>query len=112
MFRLAARSALRASTFRSAQTPAFARFYSANSLSIEEITRRIAEANSHLIKNAAEVTGASNLASDLGLDSLDATEFLVNVENEFDLQFSDEDSEKVKTVSQIVDLIASKPEAH
>lgn len=109
MFRIASRSILRAPIRR---FPVASRFYSANSLSADEITRRISEANTHLIKDVSTFTAASNLATDLGLDSLDATEFLVNVENEFDLQFSDEDSEKVKTIGQIIELISNNPEAH
>lgn len=89
-----------------------ARFYSANSLSSEEIVRRIAESNSHLIKKDLTLTPETHIHSELGLDSLDATEFLVNVENEFDIELSDADSEKVKTIAEVVELISKNPQAN
>lgn len=116
MFRLASRSAVRASmaVSRSAavRPAAFARFYSANALSQEEIIRRISESNAHLIKKDVTLAPETLIQKDLGLDSLDSTEFLVNVENEFDVELSDEDSEKVKTIAEVVELISKNPQAN
>ncbi|CDR42101.1 CYFA0S08e03620g1_1 [Cyberlindnera fabianii] len=117
MFRLASRSVVRASlSARVAAAPvarpAFLRFYSANSLSQDEIIRRIAESNAHLIKKDVTLSPELAIQGDLGLDSLDATEFLVNVENEFDFQLTDEESEKVKTIAEVVELVSSNPQAN
>lgn len=108
MFRLAART-LRAPVIstRFAAT----RFYSSNGLTTSDILRRITESNSHLIKPSVTLAAETSLSKDLGLDSLDSTEFLVNVENEFDFQLSDEQSEKIKNVGEIVELIAANPNA-
>ncbi|KAH3672398.1 hypothetical protein WICMUC_004234 [Wickerhamomyces mucosus] len=114
MFRLTSRliSRVAQTSIRSQLVKPMAfRFYSSNGLSTTEIIRRISESNSHLIKSPTELTNETKLAQDLGLDSLDSTEFLVNVENEFDLQLSDEESEKVKTIGQIVEIISSNPQA-
>jgi acyl carrier protein len=89
-----------------------ARFYSANSLSSEEIIRRISESNAHLIKKDVALSPETVIQADLGLDSLDATEFLVNVENEFDVELSDEESEKVKTIAEVIEVISKNPQAN
>ncbi|ODV72626.1 acyl carrier protein CYBJADRAFT_129231 [Cyberlindnera jadinii NRRL Y-1542] len=88
------------------------RFYSANALSSDEIIRRIAESNAHLINKEVNITPETTIQADLGLDSLDATEFLVNVENEFDIELTDEESEKVKTIAEVVELISKNPHAN
>ncbi|KAH3685197.1 hypothetical protein WICPIJ_003826 [Wickerhamomyces pijperi] len=111
------RSILRLPTTRAISSTRFTaasatRFYSTNGLTTSDILRRIQASNSHLIQPTfGELTAETTLAKDLGLDSLDSTEFLVNVENEFDFQLSDEQSEKVKTVGQIVELVANEPNA-
>jgi acyl carrier protein len=56
----------------------------------------------------AEVTPEASFKDDLGADSLDVVELVMELEEEFDLEISDEDAEKVTTVGEVVKYI----EAH
>ena len=58
--------------------------------------------------DASEVTINANFANDLGADSLDAVELIMAIEEEFDIDIPDEDSENIKTVQQAVDYIYKK----
>jgi acyl carrier protein len=42
---------------------------------------------------------------DLGADSLDTVELVMALEEEFDIEISDEDAEKIQTVQDAVDYI-------
>ena len=58
---------------------------------------------------AEKVTLESRLSEDLGADSIDAVELIMNIEDEFDIQVSDEDAQNLKTVGDLVKYIeASK----
>lgn len=56
----------------------------------------------------AEVKMESSFKEDLGADSLDVVELVMELEDEFDLEISDEDAEKITTVGEVVKYI----EAH
>ncbi len=43
---------------------------------------------------------------DLGADSLDVVELIMELEDEFDLEISDEDAEKIVTVGNVVTYIS------
>ena len=45
------------------------------------------------------------LQADLGADSLDATELIIELEEEFDINISDDDSENVVTVGDALNVI-------
>ena len=47
----------------------------------------------------------SNLADDLGADSLDAIELIMAVEEEFDVQIDDSEATNIQTVSDIVSYL-------
>lgn len=51
------------------------------------------------------VTLEASFKDDLGADSLDIVELVMELEDEFDLEISDEDAEKITTVGQVVDYI-------
>lgn len=55
----------------------------------------------------AEVTPEASFKDDLGADSLDVVELVMELEEEFDLEISDEDAEKVTTVGEVVKYIES-----
>ncbi|HOW70893.1 MAG TPA: acyl carrier protein [Phycisphaerae bacterium] len=55
----------------------------------------------------AEVTAECNLFTDLNFDSLDQMEFVMAIEDEFDVSVPDERAENVKTVGQAVDVLLS-----
>ncbi len=56
----------------------------------------------------SEVTREANFASDLGADSLDTVELIMDLEKEFDLQIPDQDAQEIKTVGDAIDYISSK----
>lgn len=54
-----------------------------------------------------QVTPASRLAEDLGADSLDEVEIVMEMEDEFELEISDDQGEKIKTVQQAIDYLTA-----
>ncbi len=54
------------------------------------------------------ITVDTNLAEDLGADSLDLTDILMAIEDEFEVEIPDEDIENIKTVGDIVDYIENR----
>ncbi len=52
-----------------------------------------------------KVTLNANLADDLGADSLDAVEIIMNLEESFNISIADDAAEKIKTVKDLVDYI-------
>lgn len=53
-----------------------------------------------------EVTLEASFIDDLGADSLDLVELIMAMEEEFGLEISDEDAEKILTVQDAVQYIA------
>ena len=58
-----------------------------------------------------EVKSAASFVDDLGADSLDVVELVMALEEEFGLEISDEDAEKLTTVKQATDYIQSRAKA-
>lgn len=56
----------------------------------------------------AEVTIEANFTNDLGADSLDTVELIMEFEKEFDISIPDEDAEKIATVGDAVNFIKEK----
>ena len=54
-----------------------------------------------------EVLLTSRLDEDLALDSLDMVELMFSVEEEFDLEITDEEAEAWKTVADVVSYVES-----
>ena len=54
------------------------------------------------------VSAASRFQEDLGADSLDIVELLMEIEEEFGTSISDEESERLKTVGDAIKFIGSK----
>jgi acyl carrier protein len=55
--------------------------------------------------DAAKVTEAAAFVNDLGADSLDVVEFVMEVEKEFDITIPDEEAGKLVTVGDAVRFI-------
>ena len=55
----------------------------------------------------AEVSPDSNILDDLGADSLDTVELVMALEEEFNIEISDDDAEKILTVNDAVSYIKS-----
>ena len=52
-----------------------------------------------------EVTPDASFVDDLGADSLDTVELVMEFEDEFELSIPDEEAEKIQTVGQAIDYI-------
>ncbi|MBE5744229.1 MAG: acyl carrier protein [Clostridiales bacterium] len=55
-----------------------------------------------------KVTLESEIIKDLGADSLDLVEMILSLEENFGVTISDEQTESIKTVKDIVDIIDNK----
>ncbi len=70
----------------------------------EKVKRIIVE---QLQVDEAEVTPGASFQEDLGADSLDVVELVMQFEEAFDIQIPDEDAEKIKTVQDATNYIAA-----
>jgi acyl carrier protein len=59
----------------------------------------------------AEVTPSASFQEDLGADSLDVVELVMQFEEAFDLEIPDEDAEKIKTVKDATEYIEKHAKA-
>ena len=53
----------------------------------------------------SEVTQNANFTNDLGADSLDTVELIMEFEKEFNIAIQDDEAEKISTVGEAVDYI-------
>jgi acyl carrier protein len=53
----------------------------------------------------AEVTNDASFTNDLGADSLDTVELIMEFEKEFDIAIPDEEAEKIATVADAVNYL-------
>mgnify|MGYP001257128967 CR=1 FL=1 len=56
----------------------------------------------------SKITLEARFIEDLGADSLDTVELIMQFEEEFDIEISDDDAEKLTTVGNSIDYITSK----
>ncbi len=54
----------------------------------------------------SEVTNEANFTNDLGADSLDTVELIMEFEKEFDISIPDEEAEKIETVGDAVTYLS------
>lgn len=59
----------------------------------------------HLAVNKEQVSRTTNFIDDIGADSLDIVELIMELEEEFDIQIPDDQAEKIKTVGEAIDYI-------
>jgi acyl carrier protein len=71
----------------------------------ERVTKIIVE---KLGVDPSEVTTEASFTNDLGADSLDTVELIMEFEKEFDLSIPDEQAENIQTVGQAVSYIESQ----
>jgi acyl carrier protein len=55
-----------------------------------------------LMVDLEEVTDESSFVEDLGADSLDTVELIMEFEDEFGIEISDEDAEKISSVGEAI----------
>ena len=72
-------------------------------MSIEE--RVIGIVAEQLSIGADEIKNESSFIDDLGADSLDTVELVMSLEEEFDIEISDDEAENISTVQSAIDYI-------
>ena len=72
---------------------------------LERVTKVIVD---RLGVDESEVKVEASFREDLGADSLDVVELVMELEDEFDMEISDEDAEKIVTVGDAIKYIESK----
>lgn len=55
-----------------------------------------------------DIKPESTFSADLGADSLDQTEMIMALEEEFDIEIADEDAQKIQKVQDAIDYIEKK----
>ncbi|OEY86591.1 hypothetical protein BIY23_03485 [Wolbachia pipientis] len=62
----------------------------------------------YVTTNIEKFNGSSNLSTDHKIDSLDAVEIIMNVEEEFGIEIPDEDAQNMNTMDNIVGYVRKK----
>lgn len=76
----------------------------------DQVTERIlAVVRKYPKVDASKVNATAHIQKDLGLDSLDAIELVVNIENEFDVLIPDAEADKVATIADAINFISGLP---
>jgi acyl carrier protein len=58
--------------------------------------------------DAAQVTPEASFTNDLGADSLDTVELVMEFEKAFNIQIPDEDAEKIAKVGDVIEYLKAK----
>ncbi|OGQ49976.1 MAG: acyl carrier protein [Deltaproteobacteria bacterium RIFCSPLOWO2_02_FULL_47_10] len=58
--------------------------------------------------NEEDISPESSLTDDLGADSLDIFEVVMALEEEFELEISDEEVDKIDTVNNLIEIVTTK----
>ena len=72
-------------------------------MSVEQ--RVIAIVSDHFAYDKEKITRSTTFIEDIGADSLDIVELVMELEEEFDIQIPDDQAEKIKTVGEAIDYI-------
>ncbi len=72
-------------------------------MSVEERVIEIVSEQMGVAKD--QITRDTSFVNDLGADSLDTVELVMEFEEEFDITIPDEEAEKIQTVGQAIDYI-------
>lgn len=69
--------------------------------------RVIASVSRQLNIKAEEIKLDHHLVNELGADSLDTVELLMDLEEEFEIEITDEEAEKLETVQSVIDFVTN-----
>lgn len=104
----AARPALATRMPQIARMPQLARFQS--SIPRPDVEARVLGVFKNFLSSDEKLSDAASF-QELGLDSLDAVEVMVAVEEEFGIEIPDKESEEIKSVKDAVDYISAQSAA-
>lgn len=75
----------------------------------EEIVEKVIKlAGEKLATEAKNISEKTSFQEDLNADSIDITDFIMELESAFDVEIPDEDLEKIKTVGNAADYIQKR----
>lgn len=77
-------------------------------MSEKEIYAKIVEIIQEHDSSKLHITPELSLKEELGVDSVDLMEFIINLEEAFDIEIPDEDMDNFKTISDVVVYIHEK----
>jgi acyl carrier protein len=73
---------------------------------VDSVEERVIEiVAEQLSVDKEKITRDSSFVNDLGADSLDQVELVMELEEEFDIDIPEEEAEKIQTVGQAIDYI-------
>ncbi|MFQ6117199.1 MAG: acyl carrier protein [Candidatus Bipolaricaulia bacterium] len=75
---------------------------------IAERVKKIIE--EQLMVDASEITNEATFIDDLGADSLDVVEMIMELEDEFGIEVPDDEAEKLTTVGEAIEYIKARVE--
>lgn len=73
----------------------------------ERIKQIICKQLSYNDQQVDPIPNGAHLMHDLGFDSLDMAEAVMALEDEFEIEVSDEDGEKITTVQEAIDYVTA-----
>ena len=75
---------------------------------IKPIEQRVKEIVAEHLGDEVEIKNDSSLVDDLGADSLDAVELSMALEDEFGIEFTDDEVKQITTVQAAIDMATVK----
>ncbi|RDA89446.1 hypothetical protein CP532_6207 [Ophiocordyceps camponoti-leonardi (nom. inval.)] len=63
------------------------------------------------VNDVKNITPTAHFANDMGLDSLDAVEVVMAIEEEFSIEIPDKDADSIHSVDKAVEYILAQPDA-
>lgn len=69
------------------------------------VFERIKEMIEDILREETEISPETRLMADLGFDSLDIVELVFDLEDEYEIEITEEEREKIRTVADLVSKI-------